>query len=206
MTSKMDLPNKSPQPGPTPPKKEVHQIVPSAIEVKRPATRRFLDYLFAESPRALGAKVGRDVVVPRVKAGFEEAFNSFLSGMLWGGGGRPMSNMVQGAMMRGPMGTQYHNITNLNPTVAAAQANVARSPGNYKDLVVPTQDYAELLLANMYDLFNQYRVVTVADLYEMVGKSPQISDNSYGWTNLDGARISKVRDGYLLELPRPAII
>ncbi len=203
----MDLPNKSPQePTPQQPKKVVHQIVPSAIEVKRPATRRFLDYLFAESPRALGAKVGRDVVVPRVKAGFEEAFNSFLSGMLWGGGGRPLSNMVQGATLRAPMGMQYHNITSLNPQTQAAQANVSRSAGNYKDLVVPTQDYAEILLANLIDLHNQYRVVTVADLYEMVGKSAQISDNSYGWVSLDGARISKVRDGYLLELPRPAII
>lgn len=203
----MDLPNKSPQEPIKPPeKKVVHQIVPSAIEVKRPATRRFLDYLFAESPRALSAKVGRDVVVPRVKAGFEEAFNSFLSGMLWGGGGRPMSNMIQGAVLRAPMGTPYHNITSMTNASLAAQANVSRSVGNYKDLVVPTQDMAELLLANMYDLYNQYRVVTVADLYEMVGKSAQISDNSYGWTSLDGARISKVRDGYLLELPRPAII
>lgn len=104
------------------------------------------------------------------------------------------------------MGTPYHNITSMNPQTQAAQANVSRGAGNYKDLVVPTQDYAEILLANLLDLHNQYRVVTVADLYEMVGKSAQISDNSYGWTSLDGARISKVRDGYLLELPRPAII
>lgn len=203
----MDLPNKSEPPKPAAPKKNIQPVVKGAKQVNRPATRRFKDYLFAESPKELGAKIGRDVVVPRLKAGVEEALNSFLSGMLWGGGPRPMSNIVQGTVLRGGNVNYNHISTQQSGLAQAAQANVSRtSSGNYQDLVTPTQDSAEMLLARMYDLLNQYRVVAVADLYELANITPAISDNAYGWTNLDGARISKVRDGFLLELPRPTLI
>lgn len=201
----MELPDKSVGPVPTGPKKNI-TVLGGAKRVDRPATRRFFDFLFAESPKELAKKVGREVLVPRAKAGFEEAFGSFLSGMLWGGGGRPASGIVQGAVMRGG-GVNYSSVSTQNAMLAARQASVpVQSSGNYQDLVLPTQQHAELYLANMFDLLNQYRVVAVADLYEMAAITPAISDNSYGWTSLEGSRISKVREGYLLELPRPTLI
>lgn len=198
----MDLPDKSV--GATP-KKEI-KVIGQAIQVKRPATKRFFDFLFAESPKDLAKKVGRDVIIPRMKAGFEEAAGSFLSGMLWGGGSRPPSNIVSGTVLRNGA-VNYSGISTQNAMLAARQASVpVQSSGNYQDLVVPTQEIAESYLANMYTLLNQYRVVAVADLYEMAAITPAISDNGYGWTSLDGARISKIREGYLLELPRPTLI
>lgn len=202
----MELPDKTGMPAA--PKKDIKPVISGAVQVKRPATRRFFDFLFAESPKALAAKVGRDVVVPRLKAAFEEAHNSFVSGMLWGdGANRPMSNIVKGTVLRG--GMVNYTAASSSPNMMlqqARQANQSRVGGNYQDLVVPTQQEAELLLTNMYDLLNSYRVVTVGDLYESANITAQPSDNAYGWTSLDGARISKVREGFLLELPRPVLI
>lgn len=202
----MDLPDKTA--AVAPPKKEIKPVVSGAKKVQRPASRRFFDYLFAESPKDLAKKVGRDVVVPRVKAGFEQAFNEFLAGMLWGNGmNRPPSNIVAGAVIRPGGGINYQGIsTQASSLTQARQAVVNQSSGNYQDLVLPTQQFAETLLSNLIDLMNQYRVVAVADLYELAGMTPAISDNSYGWTSLDTARISKVREGFLLELPRPSLI
>lgn len=81
-----------------------------------------------------------------------------------------------------------------------------QSTGNYQDLVLPTLLDAENLLAGLFEQLNQYNVVPVGELYEMAGITTAVSDNSYGWTNLSGARISKVREGFLLELPRPSLI
>lgn len=198
----MDLPDKTnPQK-----KKVVKPLVESSQEVKRPATRRFFDYVFAESPKDLIKKVARDVLVPRAKAGFEEAFNNFLGGMLWGDPtNRPMSHMVRGTVIRG--GSVNYAAISSNP---ASQARLAlphsSSAGNYRDLVFPTVQDAEIVLGGMYDLLNEYRVVAVGDLMEMSNRPVAISDNSYGWTSLDGARISKVASGYVLELPRPTLI
>lgn len=203
----MDLPNKS---VPEQPKKDIKPVIAPgvAVQVKRPASRRFFDFLFAESPKQLGAKIGRDVIVPRIKAGFEEAANSFLAGMLWGdSANRPMSNIVRNAAMRGG-GFNYNgvSVSGGTPMQQAMQASAPRSSGNYQDLVLPTQQFAEMILANAYDLLNQYRMVAVGDLYEIAGITPAPSDNAYGWTSLDGSRISKVREGYLLELPRPSLL
>lgn len=201
----MELPDKTTGPVPAAPKKNI-TVLGNAKKVDRPATKRFFDFLFAESPKDLAKKVGRDVVVPRLKAGFEEAAANFLSGMLWGGGNRPAGTMVQGAAFRAG-GVNYQSVSTQNAMLAARQASVpVTSSGNYQDLVLPSQQLAELYLGNMFELLNQYRVVAVADLYEMAAITPAISDNSYGWTSLEGSRISKVRDGYLLELPRPTLI
>lgn len=204
----MDLPNKSEPSVPHVPNKNIKQIVSGTVEVKRPATKRFMNFVFAESPKQLSKKVGHEVIVPRLKAALEEAFNSFLSGMLWHGGSRPFSGMVGQTMIRGG-GTNYQQISS-SPLSGMQQARGAlpaqQQSGNYVDLVCPTQQQAEVLLAGMYDLLNQYRIVAVADLHELAGITPAISAGSYGWTSLDGARIYHVPNGYLLELPRPSII
>lgn len=201
----MQLPDKSADQAPA--AKVVTQVIPdgAAKKVSRPATKRFFDFLFAESPQDLARKIGREVVVPRLKASFEEAANGFLAGMLWGGGNRP-NPMVSGQVLRGGA-VQYGNVSTQNAMLAARQAVVQQpSGGNYQDLVVPSQAFAETLLTNMYDLMNRYSRVTVADLYEAAGLSSAISDNSYGWTSLEGSRIRSVGNGYVLELPRPTLI
>lgn len=202
----MDLPNKGDGKA-VPQKKEIKQVVSDAKQVSRPATRRFFDFLLAESPKDLLKRIGSEVLVPRAKAGIEEAFNSFVHGMFWGGGAAPPSQIVRGTVLRGG-GINYQGISSQQTGLQQARQAlpVQQHSGNYQDLVVPTQESAEILLANMYDLLNEYRLVSVADLYEMAGITPSPSDGSYGWTNLDGSRIQKVRDGYLLQLPRPYLI
>ena len=202
----MELPDKT---APTEqPKKKLAPVVSGAVLSKRPATRRLKDFLLAESPKALAGKIGRDVVVPRVKAGLEEAINSFLAGMLWGdSANRPIGGNVGRTVLRGGA-TNYNAISSGPPSALtqARQANISRPSGTYEDVICPSQQHAEVLLANMFDLMNRYNVVAVGDLYEMAGITPSPSDNAYGWYSLDGARISKVREGWALELPRPSLI
>lgn len=209
----MDLPNKTEQVAAPGPKKDIKQVVAAGTisHAQRPASRRFFDFLLAESPKDLGKRIFANTVVPRMKQGFEEAANGFLAGMLWGSGSqRPMPPTVAGTVIRAG-GTQYHQVAPAGTPSALAQAqqqiqHQTTSSGNYQDLLCPTQQIAESILANMYSTLNQYNVVAVADLYEMAGLKPAPSDNSYGWTNIDGARITKERDGFRLELPRPNLI
>jgi hypothetical protein len=200
----MDLPNKQ-DPPTTEEKREIIPVVQGEL-TKRPATRRFFDFVFAESPKDISKRIGREVVVPKIKAGIEEAIGSFVHGMFWGQGSAPISSMVKGTVLRG--GTNlYHASGNTAPSgLQQAQAQTQGSTGNYEDVVCGTLQAAETLLANLFDTFNRYNVVSVGDLYEMARIPTQISHNAYGWRSLDGARISKVRDGYVVELPRPTLI
>ena len=68
--------------------------------------------------------------------------------------------------------------------------------------VFDTRKEAEEVLDRMDDLIDTYGVVSVADLYDLVGISGNYTDNKYGWTNLRNADVQRVRDGYLLKLPK----
>jgi hypothetical protein len=202
----MDLPDKTAPP--EEPRKSITPVVEGGLVVKapRPMTRRFLDFAFAESPKELIKRVVENTLVPRAKAGVEEALNSFIHGMFWGQGQAPISSIVKGTVLRGG-GMNYNAISSAPSALTMArEQNTARTPGNYEDLVCPTQEIAERLLANLYEVFNQYRVVAVADLYEMANIPTGTSDNAYGWLSLDGARITKERNGFVLALPRPTLI
>lgn len=203
----MELPNKSvPTPEPAPQKK-IQPVISGASKTPRPATKRFFNYVFAESPGNMLKNMGTNVLMPRAKAALEEAMNGFIHGMFWGNGPAPISNIVKGNVLRGSAQV-YHNAQNQQSALNQARQDVvpSRSGGNYEDVVCATPQDAEALLAQMYSTMNQYNVVAVADLYEMARIETTPSDNAFGWLSLDGARIVKDAKGYVLELPRPKLI
>lgn len=204
----MDLPDKtapvSAQPTPRQPLKPV---ISGVVAVKRPATRRFLDFIFAESPKDIAVKIGRDLLVPRAKVAFLDAANGFLSGMLLGNGNANINILGSSTMRGGGMNYQaISSVGGMTPMAQAMAANQAAASVGYQDLVVPTQRDAEILLSNMFALLNKFNAVTVADLKEMANQGTSISDNSYGWRSLDGARIVAERNGFSLQLPKPTIV
>lgn len=87
-------------------------------------------------------------------------------------------------------GVSYHNYYNHYKSI------------NVNDIVFDTRRDAETVLDAMVDIKNTYDVVTVADLYELSDLSSNYNDNRYGWTDISGCKTVRVRDGYILKLPR----
>ena len=54
----------------------------------------------------------------------------------------------------------------------------------------------------MDEIMEEYEIVRVADLYDLVGVTGEHTDNKYGWTNIRNAEIERVRDGYRIKMPR----
>ena len=54
----------------------------------------------------------------------------------------------------------------------------------------------------MEELISMYGLVSVADLYELVGITGSYTDNKYGWYDIRSASVVRVRDGYLLKFPK----
>jgi hypothetical protein len=51
-----------------------------------------------------------------------------------------------------------------------------------------------------------YGQASISDLYELVGITANFTDNKWGWTDLRSSSVSRARDGYLLNLPRPILL
>lgn len=78
----------------------------------------------------------------------------------------------------------------------------AQAAYSYDDIVFPTRGDAEEVLYRMGELLERFNMVSVADLFDMAGISCQYTDNKYGWTSLEDARVERVSDGYIIRLPR----
>ena len=65
---------------------------------------------------------------------------------------------------------------------------------------------AEEVRRQMLDVIARYGFVTVADMYDMAGLTPPYTANSYGWVNIRTAEPVRVRDGYILRLPKASPI
>ena len=73
----------------------------------------------------------------------------------------------------------------------------------FEDIILDTRGEAEEVLSKMDDIMDNYDgIVTVGDLHDLVGITGQYTDQKYGWTNLRNAKVVRVRDGYMLDLPK----
>jgi hypothetical protein len=79
----------------------------------------------------------------------------------------------------------------------------ARATHDFDEIILPTRVEANAVLDVLFSMLERFEIVTVADLYDAVGEPSTFQDNKWGWTDLRGADSERVRDGYLLMLPRP---
>ena len=78
-----------------------------------------------------------------------------------------------------------------------------RSGYSFDDIVLESRGEAEEVLSRMDELLEMYEIVSVADLYDLVGITHDYTDNNYGWTNIRTAEVVRVRNGgYMLKLPK----
>jgi hypothetical protein len=86
---------------------------------------------------------------------------------------------------------------------ARAISRAARSRFNFDEIILDSRTEAEEVIDRLFDLVSRYEQATVADLYELVGISSTHTDHRWGWLDLHGAGVSRIRGGYLLDLPEP---
>ena len=72
------------------------------------------------------------------------------------------------------------------------------------DLIFEVRRDAESCLTSLLDILEEYGQVSVSDLYDILDETVygDFTKTDWGWEDLSTARIRKVRDGYLLDLPR----
>jgi hypothetical protein len=83
-------------------------------------------------------------------------------------------------------------------------SNRARATHDFDEIEIETRGEAEDVLATMGDRLDQYGMVTLTDLYDMVGISGSFADDKWGWVDLRGSEVVRNRAGrYVLSLPKP---
>jgi hypothetical protein len=144
----------------------------------------------------------RDMIVDGLQSYIERLFTGNARPRGRGIGPSPYGTTTYGKMFRG--GTPQHYDNSPLPT-RTQLSRQARARHDFDEIILQTRQDAEDTLQAMYDILgSQYEVVTVADFYELVGIEPTHVDTTWGWTDLRGTGMSKVRGmGWVLDLPEP---
>lgn len=64
-----------------------------------------------------------------------------------------------------------------------------------------SREDAECVLGQMINTIATYRMVSVADFYDLVGVTTSYTDNAYGWYDLSTASIRATAGGYVIDFP-----
>ena len=70
------------------------------------------------------------------------------------------------------------------------------------DIVLESRAEAEEVLDRLDEMIEEFGMASVLNLYDLIGVTAPFTADKYGWTDLRNATAVRVRDGYLLKLPR----
>ena len=176
-------------------KKRVEKVVTGAVKVKK--KNNFASAIISEDAKSVKNYVLMDVLVPAFKKLISDIVTDGIDIILYGGTnkGKKRGNIDYVSYNKFAGGGRDDN-RDFN-------AYKARTGYSYDDIKLESRGEAEAVLRHMGDLIETYGVVSVADLYDLVGESHNYTDNKYGWTNLRNAEPVRARGGgYLLSLPK----
>ena len=143
-----------------------------------------------------------DVIVPAIKEMIVDTVENAVE-MIFGVGSR--RSRVKDRKSDNVSYTAYYKSSRESSNKSNREP-VDRDGYNFKDVLVETRGEAEEILDILVDHIDQYYQVSVGDLIDAMDQTPKFTDYKYGWTNLKSAYVKRVRDGYLVVLPKPELL
>lgn len=194
--------------GKKPEEKKVEKVVTGAVKrQKRGFGKKIAETFLEDNTRSVGDYVFHDVLIPAAKSmicdivgwgGFAEML---LFGSVRGGGSSRTRQNGRGSFTS--YDKAYYGASSRDPRDRGREmSRVGRARHDFDEIILETRGEAEDVLSHLVDLTIDYGQATVADLYDLVDITSEFTDNKYGWTDLRNASVSRVRGGYLINLPR----
>lgn len=185
--------------------KNISRVVDGdVIQRKKPLGRKFAETFSGENMHEVRDFVLFDVLAPGLKDLLYEMFTQALHRKFYGSarGNRISASAVQAGQT--VMRTAYNKISSPagRPDSAPEMSRHGRATHDFNEIVIADRGQAEQVLDTLVDLVATYGSATVYDLYELVGITGSFPDSKWGWDDLRASRVDRVRDGYLLNLPK----
>ena len=176
-------------------RKKVEKVVHGRVRTKpKSGVSKITDIFISEDAANVKSYIVMDVLVPAVKKAISDIVRDGIDMILYGESRGRKSSSALGYV-------SYRDYSRSDDRDRFRDSR-SRSSYAHDDIVLDSRGEAEEVLTRMDELIDTYGNVSVADLYDLVGKSSEYTDNKYGWTNIRNAEPIRVRDGYMLKLPK----
>lgn len=203
--------------------KKVQKVITGkVVERKKPLSRKFAEVFIGEGNdvQSVTEYVVKDILIPSAKSTFLDLIGT-LGDMIGASVEMTLFGTTSGSRGRNRGRDRGRNSGNSGKTYVSydscygsgsktrdrdyrPSADHNRNTHSFDGIVLETRGEADEVIRSLIDLTLDYGVASVADLYDLVGITSKFTDNEYGWTSLntDNATFTRVRDGYILKLPR----
>ncbi len=187
--------SKEEQKSPPTERQKLDKIVNGTVKVKKKSElTKFAEIFLPEDISNIKNYILMDVLVPAIKNTIEDIITNGTRMLLRGEIGVRKGSSTASSISY----NRYYD----QKRYSESNSVQTRTGYSYNEIILETRGEAEEILTRMDELIDTYGLVRVADLYDLVGVSGNYTDNKYGWTNIRNAKIVRVRDGYMIELPK----
>jgi hypothetical protein len=187
--------------------KQIDKIIEGQATLRKTSGwKRFRQSFIAGDATSVGEHVLWNLLIPSAKDALSDMASTFIDMMIYGekrnrfGGGVPNSGL--GSTSKFNYGAISTGSRLVNGPIQSPILEPVRRP-NPNEIIVQSRAEGQGVLSKMYEVLEKYKVVTVADLYRMVDISSEYTDGSWGWNDLEGAHLKRIREGILISLPPP---
>lgn len=177
-------------------RKRAEKVVNGVVKTrKKSEIRKFADVFVAEDAHAVKNYLVRDLLIPSIKNMILDLIIEGATIIFKGESGRTRKSSTDVDYV------SYRNYADRDRREERRYSS-SRTGYGYDDIVLENRGEAEKVLDCMCDMIDTYGFVSVADMYDLVGKTCNYTDNNYGWTSLRNAEAFRTRDGWALRLPK----
>lgn len=176
---------------------KVEKVVSGKSKIKKKnEVRKLTDVFIKEDITSVGSYVIKDIIIPNIINTIVDAATDAIRMTFLGEKGRREKRSSADIV---PYGSYYRGDSRRD-------SDRRDSRFNYDDIIFETRGDAEAVLDRMDDEIREYGQVSVGSLYDMADLTAPFTAEKYGWTNLRHAEVRRVRDGYIIELPRVKVL
>lgn len=165
--------------------------------VKRKKKSKLANIFKTDDAHGVISYIFSEIIKPALKKSLDDIFtnggNMILNGLrtlLWGKDGKPKDTASKISYR------EYYDNRRKVPDLPV------KFGYSYDDVVFTSRGDAEDKLSLMEEIISQYGMISVADYYDCCGVDSNYTDNKYGWTDIRGASIIRVREGYIIKMPK----
>ena len=173
-----------------------------AVVSKTPKTRKKSEIqkaaglFISEDASTVKEHLIQDVVIPTAKDLIVNVITDAVNIIFWGS-----TRRKSGSGTRIGYASRFDEVR--DPRDRDRDRRRDRTAIEYDDIIFDNRGDAEAVLANMDACLEQYGTVTVLDLFDFAGVTTHnYMADRYGWKNLSNAEVRRIRDGFIIDLPR----
>ena len=186
-------------PAEEPAKAKTEKVIRGTAKVKKKnEVQKLASSIISEDVSNVTNYIFKDVLIPSIKDALYDIVVNGAKMMLFGENAGPSSRRSGSTNSRVSYRSYYDN-----GRQSSGNSIPKKSGYDFDPIIFDNRGDAEYTLDKMHDIVNsEYQVVSVMDMYCAAGIDCPYTYDSYGWTSLAGAEIIKVRDGWMIKLPK----